>query len=371
MFEALLERTVNRGFNAAYGMGVPWLLWHRSILGDREAIRIAPPGFETELAAFQPLWSPASLGTLLRVGPSYPLLRRLIRERCGPIAFPGDCVGKHPEQRWFFINGVCADRRLARFHAAALCRAFRRPFTILYSPTEGFAFDLLGSVIAKGGTIVEAAACNFAPLVEALIAPEVERVIVICHSQGAIVAAVLLKALEELLPQLSVQRSAGTSPISPERRVARQIVGRLGAVRQPESAKAATEKARDLTSSEIGKLELYCFANCATSMEPFVSVGMPRRRAPWIESYGNEYDMVARLGVLAPPHGMGSARIDGDRYRRNGMWGHLFNAHYLLPMLKDVAGATPPENELKPFHNNLLQRPRLWEYLDGKTPPPP
>jgi hypothetical protein len=50
------------------------------------------------------------------------------------------------------------------------------------------------------------------------------------------------------------------------------------------------------------------------------------------------------------------------------MWGHLFNAHYLLPLLKEVAGTVPPENELKPFHNNLRRRPRLWEYLDGNTP---
>jgi hypothetical protein len=364
-----LARALNRSFNSVQAVGVPGLQWARSIFGNSGSLRASLPGFETELEALQPFWRRDSLGTLLRVGPSYPLLRRWVREPCGPVPFPGDCAGKHVDQRWFFINGICTDRRLAQLHAATLCRIFDRPLTILYSATEGLAFDLLESVIGKGWTITESAACNFAALVEAVIDPEVRRVVVVSHSQGAIVAAVLLKALEELLPQSCVQGGAGANPISPERRVAREIVGTYGSALQPERARRALEIARNLSPSDIAKLEFYCFANPATSMEPFVAVGTPPERAPWIESYGNEFDVVAKLGLLAPPHGLGSARIDGDRYRRNGAWGHLFNAHYLLPMLKDLAGRTPPGNELEPFHDNLRQRPRLWEYVGGKTPP--
>jgi len=36
---------------------------------------------------------------------------------------------------------------------------------------------------------------------------------------------------------------------------------------------------------------------------------------PWIESYGNEKDVMARLGVLANVMGSGSVRIGGYRYR--------------------------------------------------------
>jgi hypothetical protein len=46
---------------------------------------------------------------------------------------------------------------------------------------------------------------------------------------------------------------------------------------------------------------------------------------------GAERHLVARLGVLAPPHGIGSTRIQGDRYRCERAWGHLLNAHYLNP----------------------------------------
>jgi hypothetical protein len=117
----------------------------------------------------------------------------------------------------------------------------------------------------------------------------------------------------------------------------------------------------DLQREHLGKLELYCFANCATSMEPFVRLQSPTRVAPWIESYGNENDLVAKLGLLAPPHGIGRTRIAGDRYRFPGAWGHLFNAHYGLPML--VHGRKP-----EPFHDNLRETPRLLEYLEGRVP---
>jgi hypothetical protein len=201
-----LAQAVNRSFNAVQAAGVPGLRLRRSIFGDAGSLRAAPPGFESEIAPFQPFWSRRSLGTLLRVGPSYPLIRRWVREPCGPIPFPGDCAGKHPDERWFFINGICTDRRIAARYAATLSRIFNRPLTVLYSATEGFAFDLLESAIGKGWTITESAACNFAVLVKALIDPEVRRVILISHSQGTIVAAVLLKALEELLPRPRVRR---------------------------------------------------------------------------------------------------------------------------------------------------------------------
>lgn len=76
------------------------------------------------------------------------------------------------------------------------------------------------------------------------------------------------------------------------------------------------------------KLEMYCFANCATEMRSApVKIGGKNGVGPaWIESYGNEMDIVARLGVLADSTGPGGVRIGGDRYIRNAAWGHLLNA---------------------------------------------
>jgi hypothetical protein len=52
------------------------------------------------------------------------------------------------------------------------------------------------------------------------------------------------------------------------------------------------------------------------------------------------------------------------------MWGHFMNAHYLIPMIRDLTHQTPPENMLQPLGPNLLRWPRLWDYYQGRTPPP-
>jgi len=90
---------------------------------------------------------------------------------------------------------------------------------------------------------------------------------------------------------------------------------------------------------------------------------------PWIESYGNENDIVARLGVLAHVRGPGSVRIDGDRYKCHA-WGHLLNAHYLYPMM-EARKHGDPGGGLEPLEGNRLLTPRLFAYLDAKSPPPP
>jgi hypothetical protein len=123
-----------------------------------------------------------------------------------------------------------------------------------------------------------------------------------------------------------------------------------------------------VTWEELCKLEIYCFANCASEMLPVKVRGGKGAPAPWIESYGNEMDIVARLGVLANGRGPGSAHIGGDRYRRNGAWGHLLNAHYLYPMtearkLGDYAGG------LVPLNGQRSSVPRLFGYLNGNSPP--
>lgn len=363
----VVSRTVNLAFNAAQALSVPRFRWIRSIGGKRGSLSDAPPGFQTESAAFAPFFSTESLARLLRVTVSVPLPGR---EASGPIPYAGEYAGAHPRERWLFINGICTDRRMALINAEMLSRMFGRPFTILYNTTGGFLWDLAESAVGKSWDgITEAVVANLPEFTSALEDPEVDRVVLVAHSQGTILAAVLLKLLEEILHAApDLRTGAGTGPVSPERRVARRIAGTgpAGAAEQPRDAEPHVRRARQcLTTRDVGKLEVYCFANCATSMEPFVAIGSPPRHAPWIESYGNEYDLVAKLGLLAPPHGIGSARIAGDRYRRLGAWGHLLNAHYLAPILADLA---EPRVGLEPFHDNLRRTPRLLEYLNGGRP---
>jgi pimeloyl-ACP methyl ester carboxylesterase len=358
-----IARFVNLWFNVGQAFRVPFLQVPRSIAGNL-ASHAAPDGYETELGSLAAL-DGETLGTVLRAGGvAWPLFARL---DSGPLEIAGR-TGPGDDERWFFLNGICTDHRIARLNARLLTKVTGRSVTVLYNATEGFVLDLVECAFGKAWDYVtDAAAANLEALMDALCDPLVRRVVLVSHSQGTIVAAVLLKTLEELLRRAPIPSSdlrperAGEQKVSGERRAARRIVD---AAQRP-SAHPDFEQPKprpDLTTEDIGKLELYCFANCATSMEPFARVSDPcLRLAPWIESFGNEYDVVAKLGLLAPPHGIGSARIAGDRYRLEGAWGHLFNAHYGIPILVHRQQGTA-------FRDNLRTSPRLFEYLDGGVP---
>jgi hypothetical protein len=355
-------RSVNLAFNVASALEVPWFQWIRSVLGNPSSYTAPPSGYQTELSALSLETAACALlpwaRTLLESGGS------------GPLAPVGAAMDTHPEERWLFINGICTEQKIAELNANMLARMFQRRIEILYNATDGIALDLYECALGKGfDTITEAVAQNLKPFVEALSDPVAERVVLVSHSQGTIVAAVMLKWLEEVLSLPGLSKGPGEQKPSPERRVAQRLAGKHGTQdRHYQRAQSAYDLAvKKLTPNHIAKLELYCFANCATAMNPIVAVGMPPRHAPWIESYGNEYDLIARLGVLAPPHGIGSARIEGERYRRDGAWGHLLNAHYLVPMIADLTG-TSQARALAPFRENLFKAPRLYGYYQGGKP---
>ncbi len=271
-----------------------------------------------------------------------------------------------PEQAWFFINGIAADETLACLNTGYLSQLFRRPLTILFKPSCGLLADFAESALgAEWGGVAAAARVAFPPLYAALKTPSRERVVLLCHSQGTVVAAVVLALLEQLYPPRMLEPRVDC----PERRVAAKLAADWGFPLH--DSKLPAQQSRFLSVAELQKLELYCFGNCATTMEPIVST-RKQPAAPWIESYGNEHDLFARLGVLAPASGKGAARIGGDRYLRPQTWGHLLNAHYLCPMAEEqqalLAGSTP-KTRLEPMLGNYQSRPRLFEYFTGQSPP--
>jgi hypothetical protein len=374
----LAARSINLLFNVVFAADVPGFQVIRSITGNLGSYLRPPDGYETELAAVSLAQPGASAGTVASIA-GLPFVGKLLgKNDSGPLPpvapdggpSSGEHADPHPRERWLFVNGICSDQRIALINAEMLARMFGRTVVPLYNATDGWLLDLVECGLGKGfDSVTEAVAKNLMPFVEALCDEALERVVFVSHSQGTIIAAVMLKWLEEVLNRDTVTHGPGAQKPSPERRAARRLTGKEG--RDPNYEYAARAHAfalKHLRADFLGKLEMYCFANCATAMNPIVAVGNPVHHAPWIESYGNEYDVVARLGVLAPPHGIGSARIEGDRYRRAKAWGHLLNAHYLIPILRDLAGAT---DGLKPFPENLLKRPRLWEYYGGAAAPRP
>jgi hypothetical protein len=126
-----------------------------------------------------------------------------------------------------------------------------------------------------------------------------------------------------------------------------------------------------LTGEELAKLEVYCFANCANRME---AIGeWEGRVVPWIESYGNEKDIVARLGMFAPNAQARNIRIDGLCYMNRDAWGHLLNEHYLLPIERSQKTRRKPggNGTCAPYEPLAAGAPppRLFSYINGGMHP--
>jgi hypothetical protein len=125
-----------------------------------------------------------------------------------------------------------------------------------------------------------------------------------------------------------------------------------------------------LTRAELARLEIYCFANCATEMR-YVD---PEAKLPWIESFGNEHDLVARLGMLAPHLAAEEISIDGPRWVHRGSWGHLLNLHYLRHIDLAQGGSAHPgpltdtADPYEPMGANVAPTPRLFAYINGGEP---
>jgi hypothetical protein len=260
---------------------------------------------------------------------------------------------------------------------------FGRPLTVLHNVTRGFVPDLAACAVGKEWDwVTESAAVAFPCIYAALKDAACERLILLAHSQGTILAAVILALLEELHPPIRTQLATQVE-VASERKVARKLARQWNFERSLRAAQTGRDlhpeepasfdwpgrgrrQPEVVTREELQKLEIYCFANCASEMVPVSTGDKNGMLVPWIESYGNEMDIVARLGVLANVVGPGSVRIGGDRYKRPSAWGHLLNAHYLCPMMK--ARSKDSSGGLVPLKGNLLATPRLFAYLGAKSP---
>jgi hypothetical protein len=266
----------------------------------------------------------------------------------------------YPREKWFFINGVMTNDDVAQLNAAFLSDLFHRPVTLIQNSTCGLVLDLAECALGKQWRRTTEAVKKAFPAIHAALKSEKEKVVVIAHSQGTIIASVVLQLLEALTP---------TAPPQPE------VAGFAVPFRYaepvfifPEEYDLDPKDFAALTEDEFAKLEIYCFANCANTMKYL----HPDRAVPWIESYGNEFDIVARLGMLAPRAQEWQIEIDGPRYVHPRAWGHFLNAHYLVDIDQQQRvryrpggkGGTAPYELLNaeqfPDHT-----PKLFNYING------
>ena len=273
---------------------------------------------------------------------------------------PAGSYHSFPAEEWFFINGILTDPGMAAWNADYLAAIFHRPFTIIQNATDGAVSDLLECADEKAfGMNGEPVDVGFPEIHRALKDVAKERVVVVAHSQGTLISAVMVRLLRLIYDRIGEQLSGA------EQADELAALRRTGVTLDPDDFE-------DVTTAELERLEIYCFANCASEMG-YVD---PDAGLPWIESLGNEHDLVARLGMLAPDRENEEIAIDGPLWVHRGAWGHLLNAHYLRAIDIAQGGGSSPgpaTTNAKPyeqFSGTAATAPRLFAYINGGKPAP-
>ena len=303
---------------------------------------------------------------------SPPLLRRLFWQPSVILQRP-DHHGSYtsfPDESWFFVNGVASNDAVAQLNSAYLSYLFHRPLTMVQNSTDSLPLDLLECIGDKQWyRHTEAATKAFPPIYDALKRPDKQRVVVIAHSQGTIIMATVLRMLAAIFsPPAETRGLAALFGIAAAAYAGPEFV-------YPDQEPWCAEDFEALRTQELAKLELYCFANCANSMK-YIHVGAGGRPIPWIESFGNANDLVARLGMLAPKAKQRGIDIDGPCYVKPNGWGHLLNAHYLsdihdcqkVRQRRRGAGGSIPYLLANADAYPDCQTPRLFSYINGGAP---
>ena len=274
-----------------------------------------------------------------------------------------------PDEAWFFLNGIMTDDYLAQVNAAFVSYLFHRPVTLIQNSTDSFVIDMLQCMIGKEwAQMTEPVIKAFPVIYDALKSPQKRKVLVIAHSQGTIIIANVLRLLYALVRQPPAAMLEALE-------VAAEYAGPEFVY--PDQFPIDLDDFEQLEEEELAKLEIYCFATCANVLTYYKSEE-GRRPLPWIEHYGNEYDIIARLGMLAPSPNAREIQIEGPRYVRKNAWGHFLNEHYLFSVeekqkkgRKHGGDGTADPFELANPSSLPAQDghgPRLYEYINGGSP---
>lgn len=270
-----------------------------------------------------------------------------------------------PREAWFFINGILTDDAVAQMNASYLSYLFHRPITLIQNATDSFPVDMLECILGKEWQRTMEPTTKAVPVIyNALKRREIEKVVVIAHSQGTIIMGNVLNWLYRLVSQ--TEAKGDKAGATAERFAPPEFI-------YPDQGELNPLDFEGLTMDELRKLEVYCFANCANNMPYFDAAS----QTPWLEHFGNEFDIVARLGMQAPRPNRWGINIEGPCYVRHGGWGHLLNAHYLFPLTdaqKRGRKQGGQGNLDDPFtHQNIAGikegvSPRLYDYINGGSP---
>ncbi len=300
-------------------------------------------------------------------------------------ADPFDSVTSFTNEQWFFINGIATNEAVAKINSDFITELFQRPITVIHNETSSTLLDLVQCAVGKtfkadpgidyAQSMTEPAVKATVAILEALKDPHKDRVVLLCHSQGTIITANVLRALQRSLSNIQLLRKTAGVRSQLNLELIDELA--LDILWKEELFECSSEELDCYLVQTLKKLEVYTFANCADKMNYITytknklgeQIGLP-----YIENFANQFDLVARLGVLSPlrvtePN---IIEIDGDVYEKQGLdaWGHLLNHHYLFGMQRFLKGQG--SNPYQPSQMLDSQRmptiPRLYEYYEGRRP---
>lgn len=299
-------------------------------------------------------------------------------------ADPVASVTSFANEQWIYVNGIATNEDVAMMNSTLLSELFKRPLTVVHNQTDSTVLDLVECVTGKvfkttpnlddEQSMTEPAVKATVAVLGALKDPAKDKVVLLCHSQGTIITANVLRALQRSICQIKAVHK------TPEIKLTLQLneLERLAfdLCWQDVMTTFSEEKLDSYLVSMMKKLEVYTFANCADKMNYVCHSTNAKGEQiglPYIENFANEFDLVARLGVLSPLREDGSdiIEIDGALYEKQGgnAWGHLLNQHYLFGMaeyLQDSDKITNPYALQAGETSTVL--PRLYRYYDGARP---
>lgn len=180
-------------------------------------------------------------------------------------------------ERWFYLNGMANSKKIAKQTCTRLEEIFKRPIDCIYNPTNSFVVDLFECITEKQwNDKYPITLIVYQTLVTTLTDDNIEKVVIICHSQGTIIMACVVGMMIQLMPKY------------------------------------------------VSKLEIYAFANCSTKMN--YTCEYNGNNYPYIENIGNYNDTIAKLGMFAPDK---SVSISGEKYINKIKRGHIMDISYI------------------------------------------
>lgn len=217
------------------------------------------------------------------------------------------------KEKWFFVNGIYTYQNGAKLAQTRLENLFGVPVDVLYNPTDGIFLDVIECIFGRSLHLwTNVTMRTYEQVYNALSDKDVKKVVLIGHSQGAILVSNILFILSN--------KNKNSSLLS--------------------------NKESPVTDEMLRKLEVYTFASPANEMNDADGL-------IYCEHFVNAHDAVACIGIADREINYQTNNVFFNRHRR----GHFLNQHYLCDF------------DLKPYStknqvNGQPVTPRLYKYLE-------